>query len=814
LNNKVQILTLTGFLSLAGLSVQCTSGQVHTEPSEIAGVWEGHLNVLGQQVRLVYKISVNEDNSLSVLYDSPDYPLFDVPVSDAKLKGDRVFMSVGSFPAVFEGKIGDGIITGRYSGGGMWLPLNLTRQSADPRFLLDYMVPRLDAAGEQLFAYSYTPPEQSGDGWDVADASDAGLDTRYIDSLIRRILAGDFPNLHSVLLIKDGKLLVEEYFYSFHRNKTHQIASVSKVIPAAAIGIALERGLIHDIHTPLSHFFPEYNNLFSAGEKSSLTLHHLLTMTTGLQWDEHATDYLDPRNDFAVMKSSPDPLGNLFERPLAYRPGERFIYNSGCVIALEEILQRVTKTHHLAFVQNELFTPLGISNYRFDDGYQMTPRDMAKLGLLFQSGGGYKGERILAAAWVDSSLQRDTRRKYFNHWWPVVHFTDRIPVHGLVAGGWGGQSITIIPDMNAIIVMTAANQMQPVDYDISISEYLLPAILTPEYLSKHAEISDNRITEAKNIEWEMRWDTEMGCLKGSARSLGIYLSDAMLYGATGIGFLINIDERAEAKSMAVMNKQRVYELCRNIGFSVETVWSHKSSPNFSETQKLVWDRVRSEINSGNACYGFHLGSPIRYLISGYDDRGYYYKGWDAEKGKGPVYWDDLGQTDIGLLGMHFVRPVKATTTLKEIVKNAFEFVVEFSKNPNKWVPGDCKAGPEGYARWIYLIDSGTEDGYGVSYNAAQFSEARKFAVEFLEEARAGLGEEFTPLFDEALLHYRAAARNLEMMSDLFPHNISSADLSMNLKDPMKRQAAGQYLRAAKDAEIEGLKALSAIIEKL
>ncbi len=782
----------------------------------VAGTWEGHLYVFGQEIRIVYRISVNQDGTLAVLYDSPDYPLINVPVSAANLEGNRLTISVGSFPAEYKGIVGKGIIRGQYSGGGVWLPLNLKRRSNDPGYLLDYLMPRSEPSGERILSYRYTQPEQTDDGWDTADASLIGIDTAKIGSLIRRMLAGDFPNLHSILMVKDGKLVVEEYFYGFSRNKTHQIASISKVITAAAIGIACDRGIVKDLHAPLTQFLPEYKDLLDAGEKNKITLYHLLTMTTGLQWDEHAVSYLDPRNDFSVMKRSPDRLRNLFERPLAYHPGERFVYNSGCILALEEILTRETKAHFLFFVQNELFTPMGIANYRWDDGFQMVPRDMAKLGLLFQDRGEYRGARILSAAWVDSAFQlkRHTTWKYFNHWQPITHFVNGIPVNGRIAGGWGGQSITVLPDLNVIVVLTGSNQMEPADYDVCIRDYLLPAVLTQEYLVGHPELRKSRIKLAKNLRWEMRWDTEMGCLKACAKHLGTGLNDAQLYGGTGVGFLINLDERAEAKSMAVWNKQRMYELCQNLGFKVDAVWSNKSSKDFAASQKLVWDRVRNEIDRGNACYGFNLESPIRSLIIGYDDVGYYYEGWGAEKGKGPVGWKELGRTDIGLLGMHFVRQVEHKAPLKKIVKDAFQFVVEFSAHSPKWVPSDCKAGPEAYDRWISLFEAGKEDGYGVSYNAAQFAEARKYAVAFLEEAKEGLGEELGPLFDRAIRSYSLAASNMEQLSQLFPHSLSSAEPSLGLKDEKKRRAAINFLRAGREAEVEGLKALTDIVKIL
>ena len=281
-----------------------------------------------------------------------------------------------------------------------------------------------------------------------------------------------------------------------------------------------------------------------------------------------------------------------------------------------------------------------------------------------------------------------------------------------------------------------------------------------------------------------------------------------------MGFLINIDERAEPKSIAVWNWRGAYELCRNLGFSVESTWMHKSNKEFPATQKLVWDRVRRAVDSGYACYGFDLHNGTRSLIIGYDSIGYYDMGMDAEKGKGPTYWYELGQTSIGLLGMHFVRPISSNATFREVVKKSLQFVLEFSANSPKWVPADCKAGPEGYARWISLIESGREDGNGLSINAAVYAEGRRFAVEFLEGAETRLGPEVEPLFEEAIKHYRRAANETAMLSRLFPHTVSTAQRAANLRDPDRRKAAIQHLRAAKEAELEGLKALAGIVEKL
>jgi hypothetical protein len=149
-----------------------------------------------------------------------------------------------------------------------------------------------------------------------------------------------------------------------------------------------------------------------------------------------------------------------------------------------------------------------------------------------------------------------------------------------------------------------------------------------------------------------------------------------------------------------------------------------------------------------------------------------------------------------------------------MVKKAFQFVLEFSANSQKWVPAGCKAGPEGYERWISLFESGKEDSYGASYNAAELAEGRGFAVKFLEEARVRLGPEFASLIDDAIRHYQRVATETESLARLLPHTVSAAQRAANLKDSERRKAAIQRLRAAKEAEVEGLKALARIVEQL
>jgi len=805
-------------LFLGSLTVLFSCGS-NANPADIAGLWEGYLPAADFNIRLVYRIAVADDSTLSVIHDSPDYGIKDIPVSKATLENNRVFISVALYDAVFEGTFKENIIAGRYGSGGYWTPLTLKRVSENPQFILDYMVPRLTASGEKMVEYRYASPPNRNDGWEIADAAQVGVDTSKINALMRAILREEFRNVHSVLVAKEGKIIVEEYFHGFHHDQPHPIHSISKCIVAAAVGIATEQNLIKDVNTPLYQFFPEYRELLCNGEKGAITLEHALTMTAGFEWDEGTYSYYDQRNSLVAMKSSRDWLHYLFDRPLAYHPGERHVYNTGLIIALEEVIRKVANQPSHVFAKNNLFAPLGISKYRYDNiaGFHMLPRDMAKIGWLFLNGGQYRGSQIISKAWVDKAMLRFERcqPRYWNHWWPIVYFVEGRAIASYVAAGFGGQTITIFPALNTVIVMTGGSFLEYTDFDVLIRNYLLPAILTPEFVAKSPAIESPHIKKVDNLHWGRKYDDELGCIRGAIDHLGLNISDAWLYGATGAGFLLNIDETVHPKSIVVWSKQRFYELCRNLGFQIEAIWSNQSAPDFHEKQKLIWDKVREAVDAGYPCYGFHLDSPIRYLIFGYDSCGYYYKGAaNAEEGKGPLVWDALGHNNLGLLGMHFVKPVSAKISDQQAIKEAFQFVLEFSENSKQWVYDGYSAGPKGYERWISILENGKADPFGAAYNAAAWAEARGFAVQFLKEAKLRLNPRMRQLFDAAMQHYETAFQQLTKVSEMIPLTASSQQREAYLKDQARCQAIIGHLNSAKNAEIEGLKVLAEIVRAL
>ena len=223
-----------------------------------------------------------------------------------------------------------------------------------------------------LTTYQYIVPVKMDDGWETAALSSENLDADLIKDLFERINDNTYKNIHSVLLVKNGKLVVEAYFpgqdsegqfHAFQRDTLHELHSATKSVNSILIGIAIDQHLIRGVDEKISAFFPEYSDIFADGKKDRIELKDCLSMTAGLSWDEWTYPYGDPRNDHVNMNCSSDPVRYALERPVVAPPGTKFTYNSGIAVTLGEIIHKVSGMRADKFAEQYLFKPLGISTY-------------------------------------------------------------------------------------------------------------------------------------------------------------------------------------------------------------------------------------------------------------------------------------------------------------------------------------------------------------------------------------------------------------------------------------------------------------------
>ncbi|NAS13040.1 serine hydrolase domain-containing protein [Poritiphilus flavus] len=365
-------------------------------------------------------------------------------------------------------------------------------------------------------SYVYNPPPELADDLQTGTLTEVGLDSVPIIKAVNKIGAGRFGEIHSLLLYKEGKLVLEEYFpghiyqwdgprhhgklVNWDRDMSHSIMSDTKSITSVCIGVAVDKGFIADVDQSIFDYLPEHQHLARDG-KEHLTIEHLLTMTPGLEWEEWNAPYSSLENPIiGIWYSEMDPVSHILSGNLVRAPGSGFAYYGGSQILLGEILKNATGMPIDEFSQQYLWEPLNIENanwsVRFENGViesagglKLKPRDMLKVGITYLDEGVWNGEQIVSSAWVAKSripyksntgikVPGETSRKqgYSYSWWinPLEHQGEQIEAYH--AGGWGGQKIIVIPPLKTVIVFTGGNYTGRVPQFRIVEKYLLPAI--------------------------------------------------------------------------------------------------------------------------------------------------------------------------------------------------------------------------------------------------------------------------------------------------------------------------------------------------
>jgi len=356
-------------------------------------------------------------------------------------------------------------------------------------------------------------PESADDGWEVASLNSVGMDaTKFIWLLNRLGWIGEH-RIHGILVVKDRKLVFERYFpgrmfnlgqytggTGYDRNDLHVLCSATKSVTSALLGIAIDKGYIESVEHKVFDFFPEYAGLLAQEPvKSEMTIKHLLTMTSGLTYDDESLPYTDPNNDMNRFFSSSDPIGFLLEKPLFAQPGAVFDYDNCNTNILGQIIRKAANRRVDAFAKEYLFDPLGVAEYQWqivrDDvvlcsgDLHLKPRDMAKFGLLFLDRGEWKGERIISSGWCDVSTAAFLNPNDYNHefpwangygfqWWRKTYEVRARSHPSFFAYGWGGQCIIVIPDLNMVVVITAGNwyEAEAISPFSIVSDYIIPSV--------------------------------------------------------------------------------------------------------------------------------------------------------------------------------------------------------------------------------------------------------------------------------------------------------------------------------------------------
>jgi CubicO group peptidase (beta-lactamase class C family) len=301
--------------------------------------------------------------------------------------------------------------------------------------------------------------------WERSTPEAQGIDSRELIRALSRVRDDDL-RLHSLIVVRNGCVVVEAYVHPYDKETLHNAKSASKSMLSAVVGIALEEGILTSLDQTVSDFFPEYFTEDMDPQKRSITLRHLLTMTSGLELDE-------PGPIEREIFASDDWIKTTFAQPMVEDPGRRFLYSSGLPHTMSGILTRTSGQSLLELSDRTLFGPLDIAEVQWMKtpmGYylgggelSMRPRDMVKFGLLFLNGGRWNGKQVVPTAWVRESTRDHmvgvkADRGYGYWWWRIPGpWSWLIGDYGYTAAGWGGQRIAVFPHRNMVVVVTFAD---------------------------------------------------------------------------------------------------------------------------------------------------------------------------------------------------------------------------------------------------------------------------------------------------------------------------------------------------------------------
>lgn len=349
------------------------------------------------------------------------------------------------------------------------------------------------------------PPPQLGDGWSSGSLTDVGMAGDSILRLLEEIRAKTYRDVHSVLIARGGRLVFEAYFpgyaydyegEQFHGPWTefgpetlHNTASVTKSITGLLVGIAVDQGCIPGPDASVFSFFPEYADLADEA-KEKITVAHLLTMTSGLEWNEQDVFYSEPENDIIQLFLVDDPAAYVLAKPLVHPPASTWYYNGGGPNLLGEIIHRCSGERLDQFAEEHLFSHLGITDLEWvfikpdfvyaSGDMKLRPRDMAKVGQLVLDGGTWNGTEIVSPGWVELMTRKwvslNPGQGYGFLWWTRDYWVGAKSVNAVMADGWGGQRIMVFPDYDLVVVFTGGNYTEQHRLDEAVARYILPAL--------------------------------------------------------------------------------------------------------------------------------------------------------------------------------------------------------------------------------------------------------------------------------------------------------------------------------------------------
>jgi CubicO group peptidase (beta-lactamase class C family) len=335
-----------------------------------------------------------------------------------------------------------------------------------------------------LSASQYWPQAQ----WRTASPESQGMSSRVLSELFHAVEKNEYA-IDSVIIVRNGHVVLESYGQLQERHFRHQIHSCTKSVVSALIGIAIDEGYIESVDQSVLELFPDKSPRIPDSDKQEITLRHLLMMATGLACEDSVQYEFKGLEE---MWQSDDWVQYMIDLPLIETPGTRFEYCNGASALLTAILQETTGMNAFDFARRHLFNPLKIedahwkSHHGITIGYSeftMRPLDMARFGYLFLHDGRWNNHEIISDEWVEESTTKQISTTladgYGYQWW--VMSPDRYGARGA-----HGQRIFVLKDKDMVVVFTGSlKEAKTLIPEELLENFIIPAVRSDTPLPEH-----------------------------------------------------------------------------------------------------------------------------------------------------------------------------------------------------------------------------------------------------------------------------------------------------------------------------------------
>ena len=474
-----------------------TSQTIYASPVTLRkddGSWQGEVKPFVDRFSYYLPVTRAADGTLATYLRNPERndgvfnPVKSVAVDGDKLRFNGTRRGSKDPVTIFEARWADGQIVDFPGRAGVY---EFHRIDAD---VANAFHPR----GNPPAAYRYEKPLQRNDGWKTAAVEEVGIDRAAIEGVVRKIIETPMSALgssqvHSLLIARHGKLVVEEYFHGFHRDQPHEMRSASKSFTSLLVGAAMQAGVDISPDTPV---YATMLGTVPAGlepRKRAMKLEHLLTMTGGHFCDDGNDDAPGNENTMQEQDKERDWYRFILALPMDRAPGEKIVYCSIDAHLAGGVLSKVANEPLVEMFDRLVARPMRFGEYHLfltptgelygGGGSHFLPRDFLKFAQVMVNDGMWEGRRIVSREWARKSTAalRDLRpgRQYGYLWHSFEYpYGDR-KVRAFFAAGNGGQISVGIPELDLAIVFTGGSYADDalfIPQRVIIPEQILPAV--------------------------------------------------------------------------------------------------------------------------------------------------------------------------------------------------------------------------------------------------------------------------------------------------------------------------------------------------